>query len=146
MSLVPKAPHSVQHLDPDVVVEVLSRHAINVSEAASELGVASADLRKWLWARPHLTDAAVEMEERRLDRAERNILEALNSDDTRRRDAASFFVLRNSARAKRRGWLTSSSTGVDVNVGVNAPTRIIISWDDTGSEAPLLEHEPLAKP
>jgi hypothetical protein len=40
-----KVPDSVAHLDPDVVVEVLSRHAINVSDAAAELGVASADLR-----------------------------------------------------------------------------------------------------
>src|SRR4029077_16843620 len=92
---VPKVPDSVAHLDPDVVVEVLSRHAINVSDAAGELGVASADLRRLLWANPKLTDAAVEMEERRLDLAERNIYEALKSDD-HRRDAASMFTIRNS--------------------------------------------------
>ena len=63
---VPKVPESVAHLDQDVVVETLSRHGINVSEAASELGVASADLRRLLWANPKLTDAAVEIEERRL--------------------------------------------------------------------------------
>ena len=40
----PVVPHSVTHLDADVVVEVLSRHGVNVSEAAVELGVASADL------------------------------------------------------------------------------------------------------
>jgi hypothetical protein len=68
-------PHSVKHLDPDVVVEVLSRHAVNVSDAASELGVASADLRRLLWANPKLTDMAVELEERRLDLAEKNIYE-----------------------------------------------------------------------
>jgi hypothetical protein len=70
---VPKVPNGVAHLDPDVVVDVLSRHAINVSDAASELGVASADLRRLLCAKPHLTDMAVEMEERRLDLAEKNI-------------------------------------------------------------------------
>ena len=43
-------------LDPDVVVEVLSRHAVNVSDAAAELGVASADLRRLLWANPQLTE------------------------------------------------------------------------------------------
>ena len=46
----PIVPDSVEHLDPDVVVEVLSRHAINVSDAARELGVASADLRRLLCA------------------------------------------------------------------------------------------------
>ena len=57
----------VARLDPDIVVETLSRHAINVSEAASELGVGSADLRRLLWAKPHLVDMAAELEERRLD-------------------------------------------------------------------------------
>jgi hypothetical protein len=35
--------------------------------------VASADLRRLLCAKPHLTDMAVELEERRLDLAEKNI-------------------------------------------------------------------------
>src|SRR5271166_1154526 len=109
------APDSVKHLDPDVVVEVLSRHAINVSDAAAELGVASADLRCLLYARPHLTDAAVELEERRLDLAEKNILEGLTSEDPRTRLAASMFVVRNSVKARKRGWITSSSSTVDLN-------------------------------
>jgi hypothetical protein len=73
----PIVPHSVAYLDPEVVVEVLSRHGVNVSDAADEMGVASADLRRLLWANPKLTDAAVELEERRLDLAEKNIYEAL---------------------------------------------------------------------
>jgi hypothetical protein len=84
-------------------VRASSRHAINVSDAAGELGVGSADLRRLLWANPKLTDAAVELEERRLDLAERNIYEALKSDDPRGRDAASIFTIRNSHRARRRG-------------------------------------------
>ena len=60
MSLAPAIPDTVAHLDADVVVETLSRHGVNVSEAASELGVGSADLRRLLWARPHLVDAAAE--------------------------------------------------------------------------------------
>ena len=57
--------------------------------------------------RPKLADAAVEIEERRLDLAEKNIYEALGSDDPRRRDAASMFTIRNSHRARRRGWITT---------------------------------------
>jgi hypothetical protein len=57
-----------------VLIETLSRHAINVSEAADELGVVSTDLRRLVWAGPQLADAAVEIEERRLDLAEKNIL------------------------------------------------------------------------
>jgi hypothetical protein len=108
----PKVPDSVQHLDQDIVIEVLSRHGVNVSDAASELGVASADLRRLLWANPKLTDAALEIEERRLGLAERNIFEALKSDDPRRRDAASMFTIRNSHRARRRGWITMDLPGI----------------------------------
>jgi hypothetical protein len=121
----PVVPHSVTHLDADVVVEVLSRHGVNVSEAAVELGVASADLRRLLWARPHLTDAAVEIEERRLDLAEKNIYEALRSDDPRRRDAASMFTIRNSHRARRRGWITTSTSAAELSVTANAPARTL---------------------
>jgi hypothetical protein len=110
-------------LDPDVVVEVLSRHAINVSDAASELGVGSADLRRLLWAKPHLTDMAVELEERRLDLAEKNICEALTSDDSRRRDAASMFTIRNSHRARRHGWITTATSAAELSVSTSAPTR-----------------------
>jgi|SRR5580704_12168761 hypothetical protein len=119
----PVVPHSVKHLDPDVVVEVLSRHAINVSDAADELGVASADLRRLLWANPKLTDAAVEIEERRLDLAEKNIYDALKSDDPRRRDAASMFTIRNSHRARKRGWITTSTSAAELSVTANAPAR-----------------------
>jgi hypothetical protein len=120
---VPKVSDSVAHLDPDVVVEVLSRHGVNVTDAAGELGVASADLRRLLWAKPHLTDMAVELEERRLDLAEKNIYEALRSDDSRRRDAASMFTIRNSARARRRGWITTSTSAAELSVTANAPAR-----------------------
>jgi hypothetical protein len=119
----PIVPESVKHLDPDVVVEVLSRHAINVSEAADELGVASADLRRLLWARPQLVDAAAEIEERRLDLAEKNIYEALRSDDPRRRDAASMFTIRNSHRARKRGWITTSTSAAELSVTASAPAR-----------------------
>jgi hypothetical protein len=40
-----------------------SRHSINVSDAGAELGVSSADLRR-LRAKPHLSDAAIELEGR----------------------------------------------------------------------------------
>jgi hypothetical protein len=154
---IPRVPDSVAHLDPDVIVEVLSRHGVNVSDAAGEMGVASADLRRLLCAKPHLTDMAVEMEERRLDLAEKNIYEALHSDDSRRRDAASFFVVRNSHRARRRGWITTSASSVDLNFSASAnnqsrpltfrwrndsdPDPHAADWVEPAS-GPLLEHEP----
>ena len=159
---VPKVPDGVAHLDPDVVVEVLSRHGVNVSDAASELGVRSADLRRLLWANPKLTDAAVEIEERRLDLAEKNIYEALKSDDPRRRDAASMFAIRNSHRARRRGWITTSTSVAELSVTANAPARTLtFRWrtsedDERDAEAAarerlrdvgkLIDHEAGPKP
>jgi hypothetical protein len=85
--------------------------------------------------------------EARLDTAEKNIAEALHSGDSRRRDAASFFVIRNSARAKRRGWITSSSTAVDLNLISNLPPRqIVYRWrneDDDRRDAEAAEAERL---
>jgi hypothetical protein len=127
-------PDSVQHLDLNVVVEVLSRHAINVSDAARELGVASADLRRLMLAKPQLTDMAVEMEERRLDLAEKNIYEALHSDDSRRRDAASMFTIRNSHRARRRSWITSSTSAAELSVNMSGPGATVMLWRDYNAD------------
>ena len=123
MSPHPGVPGTVANLDLAAVVEVLARHACNVTDAARDLGVPPSDLRRQLWANPKLQDEAFEVVEARLDLAEKNIAEALNSDDSRRRDAASFFVVRNSIRAKRRGWITSSSASVDLSVSANLPPR-----------------------
>jgi hypothetical protein len=143
----PVVPDSVKHLDAVTVVEVLSRHGVNVSEAASELGVGSADLRRLLWARPQLVDAAAEIEERRLDLAEKNIYEALTSDDSRRRDAASMFTIRNSHRARRRGWITTSTSAAELSVTANAPARTLtFRWrtsEDDERDAEAAEAERL---
>ena len=125
----------------------LAKGSINVGEAASELGVGSADLRRLLWANPKLTDAAVEIEERRLDLAEKNIYEALRSDNSRRRDAASMFTIRNSHRARRRGWITTSTSAAELSVTANAPARTLtFRWrtsEDDGRDAEAAERERL---
>ena len=129
MSPRPGVLASVANLDLPVVVEVLARHACNVTDAARDLGVSASDLRRLLWANPKLQDEAFEVVEARLDTAEKNIAEALKSEDSYRRDAASFFVLRNTARAKRRGWITSSVASVDMTVNANLPPRqIVFRW------------------
>jgi hypothetical protein len=73
--------------------------------------------------------AAAEMEERRLDIAERNILEALTSDDPRMRMASAMFTVRNSAKARKRGWITNSSASVDANAVADAqPKHYRVVW------------------
>jgi hypothetical protein len=121
----PVVPATVANLDHALVAEVLGRNGCNITDASQELGVPASDLRRLLWANAQLQDQALETVEGRLDTAERNIHEALHSEDSRRRDAASFFVLRNTGRAKRRGWITSASAGVDLTVNNSIQARTI---------------------
>ena len=120
-------PESVRHLVLDVVEEAMIRHGARVTDVAGELGVPISDLRKLCFAVPRLMDVAFEHEEKRIDLAEQRIDEALRSDDSRRHDSAAQFVLRNSAKAKRRGWIVTASASVDVNIG--SPQReTIFTW------------------
>ena len=124
-------PATVAQLDTDLVVKTIIKHKCSITNAARELGVPPRDLRRLLWAYPHLQDAAAEVVEERLDTAEQNITEALHSEDSRRRDAASFFVLRNTGLAKRRGWITSSpgaEVSATLNVAGTGPQEIIFRW------------------
>ncbi len=42
-------------------------------------------------------------------------------------------TIRNSHRARRRGWITSSAASVDVNIGAGSePRRIVIRWRNPG--------------
>jgi hypothetical protein len=68
------------------------------------------------------------MEERRLDKAEKTINEALDSEDPRTRLAASMFTLRNSHRARRRGWLTSTTGFADLSVSVPSGGVVTYRW------------------
>ena len=140
-------PAKVADLDLSLVAEAFARHAGNVTDAAADLRVPPSDLRRLLWANSSLQDQAFETIEARLDMAEKNIHEALASDDSRRRDAASFFVLRNTARAKRRGWIVSASGGVDVSINANVPARTLtFRWrrdddPDPLDDGKLIEHD-----
>jgi hypothetical protein len=149
-------PATVANFDLNVVGEALARHLCNVSNAAADLSVLASDLRRLLWANPQLQDAAFEQVEARLDKAEANILEALNSEDSRRRDAASFFVVRNSHRARPRGWITTSTTPAELSISANTTgpraitfrfrTREEVAAEATEAErlrdeGKLIEHE-----
>ena len=153
-----KIPDSVARLDLATVAEVLVKHGANVRSAAAELGVPTSDFRQLTLVNQALINAAYEAEELRLDQAEAAVDEALRSDDSRRKDAAAYFILRNSSRAKRRGWITGSSASVDPTINANMPPRqVVFRWrnehDDkfdaqraeaerVREEGKLIEYEP----
>lgn len=112
----PRVLASVDDLDHDLVVAALATHECNVSDAAADLGVSASALRRLIWGNPSLQDQAFEVVEARLDLAEKNLYEDLRSEDRRVRAAATFYTLRNTASARRRGLITSAATP-DVVVG-----------------------------
>jgi hypothetical protein len=126
----PGVPATVASLDLYVVAQALARHSCNVTDAAADLGVPPSALRRLMWANPGLQDAAFEQVEARLDKAEANIAEALHSEDPRRRDAASFFVIRNSVRARKRGWITTSTSAAELSISTegNTPRVLRFRW------------------
>jgi hypothetical protein len=128
----PNVPATVASYAPNMVSEALARHACNVSDAAKDLGVPPSDLRRLLWANPKLQDEAFEAVEARLDLAEKNIAEALRSGDGRERLAASMFTIRNSHRARKRGWITSSTSAAELSVSASSdqPRTITFSWQN----------------
>jgi hypothetical protein len=138
-SVATRIPDSVAHLDLAAVAEVLVKYGANVRNAAAELGVPTSDLRQLTLVNQALINAAYEAEELRLDRAEAVVDEALKSDDSRRKDAAAYFILRNSSRAKRRGWITSSSTSVDVNVQANKAVNYTFRWRNADDPDPAVD-------
>jgi hypothetical protein len=124
-----RIPDSVAHLDLATVADVLVKHGANVRAAPLELGVPIPDLRQLTLVNQALINAAFEAEERRLDKAESIVDEALASDDSRRRDAAAYFVLRNSAKSKRRGWIPTANASVDLNLNLQSTrTTVIYRW------------------
>ena len=133
----PNIPATVASLAPNMISEALARHACNVSDAAKDLGVPPSDLRRLLWANPKLQDEAFEAVEARLDLAEKNIAEALRSGDGRERLAASMFTIRNSHRARKRGWITSSASAAELSVSESSdqPRTITFSWQNPDEPA-----------
>jgi hypothetical protein len=96
-------PESVRGLDLDVVEGAMVRNGARVTHVAAELNVPISDLRKLCFAVPRLMEVALDHEEKRLDLAEQRVDEALKCDDSRRHDAAAYFVLKNAVKSKRRG-------------------------------------------
>jgi hypothetical protein len=134
-SVATRIPDSVAHLDLTAVAEVLVKHGANVRSAASELGVPTSDLRQLTLVNQALINAAYEAEELRLDRAEAAVDEALKSDDSRRKDAAAYFILRNSHRARRRAWITTSTSAAELSVTANASARTLtFRWRDDSDD------------
>ena len=132
-------PESLSHIDlGDIQAALIDTHA-NVYSAASALGVPAVDLRRLTRAHPQLIEIAIEAVEQRLDLAERNLDEALHSDDSRRRDAAAHFILRNSIRSNKRGWITSSSAAVDLTIAAGPQRETVYHWRKDDAEVDRAE-------
>jgi hypothetical protein len=83
------------------------------------------------------------------------------SDDPRRRDAASMFTIRNSHGARRRGWITPSTSAAELSVTADNPRERRFRWrcdendkrdaeraetEQLRDEGKFIEHEANPKP
>ena len=123
-------PESVAHLDMGIIEAALIRNDASIRNAARDLNVPSADLRKLMLLDQRLADASTEAVELQLDECEANLREGLRSDDPKRRDAISMFFLRNVHRAAKRGYaVAASAASFEVGFGDQAaPRNYVIRW------------------
>jgi hypothetical protein len=99
-----RIPASCADLDLEASGGALIRSCGVVSAAARALGVPTPDLRRLVYVRPELLDAALEDEERALDEAEAVMLAAIRAGDMRQRIRAAGLYLRATAGGRRRGF------------------------------------------
>jgi hypothetical protein len=85
MILRTKIPDSCADLCPAKVERTLEKHFSDIYAAARELGVPGPDLRRLTWAQPSLLENALEEHELAVQRAMGEVIQALHSDDPRRR-------------------------------------------------------------
>jgi hypothetical protein len=81
-------------IDPDAARRALLEAAGSIGKAARALDVPSADLRKFVSDNPTLRAAALEATERDLDKAEKIILDGMDSGDKLKRLEAAVLVLK----------------------------------------------------
>jgi hypothetical protein len=111
MPFVPKTPGSCRDLDLAHVSRTLAKHYGYFPSAARELGVSPADLRRLTWAKPKLLDEAHEEMELTVLRGRGELIQALFSDNPRRRmwgadRMLSSWMARDSPRARARARAT----------------------------------------
>jgi hypothetical protein len=99
-----KVPASCASLNLKRVYRALVATHGNTTAAAKKLRVPPADLRLLIRAVPAVHDAALEAEERALDKAEAVIVAALDGPDVAKRLAAAAYLLKTSEAGQRRGW------------------------------------------
>jgi hypothetical protein len=88
-------------IDLEAAERALKKAGARVPKAAAELGVKSAELRRAIALNPRLMAIALEAAERSLDRAERIILDGLDSPDKIKRLEAAVRVLKGGFRGSR---------------------------------------------
>jgi hypothetical protein len=121
-------PVSCRALEYDEVVRELVAARVNISQAAKALGVPSPDLRRLMVCVPQLLDLAIEEDEKRIDKAMRNLDEMLDGEDKLSKKEASFFVLKQSKRAAQRGWRQPDAE-VTINNNISNETRVVsLTW------------------
>lgn len=115
----------------------------DVSAAADLLKVPSDRLRRRIGKSAKLQALCIELDERILDRARSNLVDALHSEESKERAWSTRYAL-SSSKGSSRGW----GPRVDGAGNTQVNERVIITWGDGsvvaewGPEAaPVIEHD-----
>ena len=88
MTFISKFPEACRHLDLDLVRRTLTRHRLDISAAAKELGVNRTDLRRLTWHDPKLLGEALDACGLYVIRCNSRMIEGLSSPRQQVRDRA----------------------------------------------------------
>jgi hypothetical protein len=88
-------------IDPEEAARALREAKGSVGKAARSLDVKSADLRRFLSDSPTVWAAALEAAERDLDKAERILLDGMDSRDKLKRLETAALILKSGFRGRR---------------------------------------------
>jgi hypothetical protein len=131
MPFVPKVPESCRNLDLARVSRALEKHYGDIYASARVLKVSAPDLRRLIWSKPKLLDAAHELMECVVLRAQSELISALFDPDSseRRREWAAGWIL--SSRLGQDSPFAPARRGVEVTVNnAGPPVPVAVRWAD----------------
>jgi hypothetical protein len=96
MPFIPKLPQVCRHLDMALVLQTLTKHRLDITAAARELGIRRTDLSQLTWHNPKLLEAAKEAIALHVCRCHSVMIQALYSPKRRRQEWAASKILASS--------------------------------------------------
>ena len=89
-----------QDLDPELILKALTKAEGSIQKSARALNVRTIDLRRFCMREKALTEAALEANETKLDKAEAEVFRRLRTGPLANRMQAAAFILKSRRRSR----------------------------------------------